>query len=230
MVYLIYCGVEKGLAFKIMESVRKGKGLTPEFEAAMRENNVPEWYIGSCKKIKYMFPKAHAVAYVTMAVRIAYYKVYYPMEFYCTYFTVRADEFDAELMANGMEEAQKNMRILEAKVRDKQSTAKDENLITILEVAIEMYARGLKFLPLDLEKSHSYKFIPTPEGIIPPLNAIAGLGTNAARSIVEAREQAPFASVEDLCKRAKVTKTIVEIMRNRGMFKNLPESDQVTFF
>ena len=230
MVYLIYCGVEKGLAFKIMESVRKGKGLTPEFEAAMRENNVPEWYIGSCKKIKYMFPKAHAVAYVTMAVRIAYYKVYYPMEFYCTYFTVRADEFDAELMANGMEEAQKNMRILEAKVRDKQSTSKDENLITILEVAIEMYARGLKFLPLDLEKSHSYKFIPTPEGIIPPLNAIAGLGTNAARSIVEAREQAPFASVEDLCKRAKVTKTIVEIMRNRGMFKNLPESDQVTFF
>ena len=230
MVYLIYCGVEKGLAFKIMESVRKGKGLTPEFEAAMRENNVPEWYIGSCKKIKYMFPKAHAVAYVTMAVRIAYYKVYYPMEFYCTYFTVRADEFDAELMANGMEEAQKNMKILEAKVRDKQSTAKDENLITILEVAIEMYARGLKFLPLDLEKSHSYKFIPTPEGIIPPLNAIAGLGTNAARSIVEAREQAPFASVEDLVKRAKVTKTIVEIMRNRGMFKDLPESDQVTFF
>ena len=230
MVYLIYCGVEKGLAFKIMESVRKGKGLTPDFEAAMRENNVPDWYIGSCKKIKYMFPKAHAVAYVTMAVRIAYYKVYYPMEFYCTYFTVRADEFDAELMANGMEEAQKNMKMLEAKIRDKQSTAKDENLVTILEVAIEMYARGLNFLPMDLEKSHSYKFIPTPEGIIPPLNALAGLGTNAAKSIVEAREEAPFASVEDLCKRAKVTKTIRELMRSRGMFKNLPESDQVTFF
>ena len=230
MVYLIYCGVEKGLAFKIMESVRKGKGLTPEYEEAMRANNVPEWYIGSCKKIKYMFPKAHAVAYVTMAFRIAYYKVYYPMEFYCTYFSVRADEFDEELMASGEEEARKNIKILENKVRDKQSTAKDENLITILEVAIEMYSRGLKFLPIDLQKSHSYKFIPTPEGILPPFNSIAGLGTNAAQSIVDARDEAEFASIEDFCKRAKVTKTIVEVMKNRGIFKDLPESDQITFF
>ncbi len=230
MVYLIYKGVEKGLAFKIMESVRKGKGLTPEYESAMRECNVPEWYIGSCKKIKYMFPKAHAVAYVTMAFRIAYFKVYYPMEFYCTYFTVRADEFDAEIIAGGMEDAKKNMAILEAKERDKQATDKDKNMITILEVALEMYARGLNFLPIDLDKSHAYKFIPTPEGILPPLNAIAGLGTNAAKSIVEARESAPFASIEDFSKRARVTKTIVEIMRGKGMFKDIPESDQVTFF
>ncbi len=230
MVYLIYKGVEKGLAFKIMESVRKGKGLSPEFEQAMRDNNVPDWYIGSCKKIKYMFPKAHAVAYVTMAFRIAYFKVYYPMQFYCTYFTVRADEFDAEVVACGKEQAIKNMRMLEAKDRDKQASDKEKNLMTILEVAIEMYARGLNFLPIDLEKSHSYKFLPTPNGILPPLNAIAGLGTNAAKSIVDARDEAPFASVEDFAKRAKVTKTIVEIMRGRGMFANLPESDQVTFF
>ncbi|MBQ7901929.1 MAG: PolC-type DNA polymerase III, partial [Clostridia bacterium] len=230
MVYLIYKGVEKGLAFKIMESVRKGKGLTPDYEATMRENNVPEWYIGSCKKIKYMFPKAHAVAYVTMAFRIAWFKVHHPMAFYCAYFTVRADEFDAELMAAGRDEAIRNMKILEAKDREKQTSDKEKNVITIMEVVIEMYARGLNFLPIDLEKSDSYRFIPTPDGILPPLNAIAGLGTNAAKSIVEAREQMPFASVEDFSKRAKVTKTIVEIMRNRGMFGNIPESDQVTFF
>ncbi len=230
MVYLIYKGVEKGLAFKIMESVRKGKGLTPDYEAAMRENNVPEWYIGSCKKIKYMFPKAHAVAYVTMAFRIAWFKVHHPMAFYCAYFTVRADEFDAELMAGGKDEAIRNMKILEAKDREKQTSDKEKNVITIMEVVIEMYARGLNFLPIDLEKSDSHRFIPTPEGILPPLNAIAGLGTNAAKSIVEAREQMPFTSVEDFAQRAKVTKTIIEIMRGRGMFNHIPESDQVTFF
>ncbi len=230
MVYLIYKGVEKGLAFKIMESVRKGKGLTPEYEKAMRENNVPEWYIGSCKKIKYMFPKAHAVAYVTMAFRIAWFKVNYPMEFYCAYFTVRADEFDAELMALGRDRAIESMKMLENKEREKLATDKDKNSMTILEVAIEMYSRGISFLPIDLKKSDAYKFVPTPEGIRPPLNAIAGLGTNAAKSIVEAREQAPFATVEDFTKRAKVTKTIVEIMRSRGMFEGMLESDQITFF
>ena len=230
MVYLIYKGVEKGLSFKIMESVRKGKGLTPDYEAAMRENNVPEWYIGSCKKIKYMFPKAHAVAYVTMAFRIAWFKVNYPMEFYCAYFTVRADEFDAELMALGRDKAIESMKMLENKERDKLATDKDKNSMTILEVAIEMYSRGINFLPISLTESDSYKFIPTPEGIRPPLNAIAGLGTNAAKSIVEAREERPFETVEDFTKRAKVTKTIVEIMRSRGMFEGMLESDQITFF
>jgi DNA polymerase-3 subunit alpha (Gram-positive type) len=230
MVYLIYKGVEKGLAFKIMESVRKGKGLTPDYEAAMRENNVPEWYIGSCKKIKYMFPKAHAVAYVTMAFRIAWFKVHHPMAFYCAYYTVRADEFDAEMMASGRDEAIRNMKILEAKDREKQTSDKEKNVITIMEVVLEMYARGLNFLPIDLEKSDSYRFIPTPEGILPPLNAIAGLGTNAAKSIVEAREQMPFSSKEDFAQRAKVTKTIIEIMQGRGMFNHIPDSDQVTFF
>ena len=177
-----------------------------------------------------MFPKAHAVAYVTMAFRIAWFKVNYPMEFYCAYFTVRADEFDAELMAMGRDNAIESMKMLENKEREKLATDKDKNSMTILEVAIEMYSRGINFLPIDLEKSDAYRFIPTKEGIRPPLNAIAGLGTNAAKSIVEAREQAPFATVEDFTKRAKVTKTIVEIMRSRGMFGNLPESDQITFF
>ena len=131
MVYLIHHGVENAKAFKIMESVRKGKGLTEEFEATMREHDVPDWYIKSCKKIKYMFPKAHAVAYVTSAYRIAYFKVHYPKEFYCSYFTVRADEFDSELMASGEEKARESIRMLEAKKAAKETTAKEENVITI---------------------------------------------------------------------------------------------------
>ena len=230
MMYLIHHDMDKSQSFKIMESVRKGKGLKPEDEEAMREHNVPEWYIESCKKIKYMFPKAHAVAYVTMAYRIAYFKVHYPMAFYCTYFTVRADEFDAECMAQGKDHALEITKMLVAKDRDKQASDKEKGMITVLEVVNEMYARGLKFLPIDLYKSHSFKFLPTDEGIRPPLNAIAGLGTNAAKSIVAAREAQEFSSVEDFRNRAKVTKTIVEIMRGQGMFKGLPESNQITFF
>ena len=230
MMYLIHHGMDKSHSFKIMESVRKGKGLKPEDEEEMRAHDVPEWYIGSCKKIKYMFPKAHAVAYVTMAYRIAYYKVYCPMAFYCTYFTVRADDFDAELMAQGKDHALQITKMLIDKERDKQASEKEKGMITVFEVVNEMYARGLKFLPIDLYKSDAYKFIPTENGILPPLNAIAGLGTNAAKSIVEARDEQIFASVDDFRNRAKVTKTIVEIMRGQGMFKDLPESDQITFF
>ncbi len=230
MMYLIHHGMDKSHSFKIMESVRKGKGLKPEDEEEMRAHNVPEWYIGSCKKIKYMFPKAHAVAYVTMAYRIAYFKVYYPMEFYCTYFTVRADDFDAELMAQGKDYAMNITKMLINKEKEKQASDKEKSMITVLEVVNEMYARGLKFLPIDLYKSDAYRFIPTENGIIPPLNAIAGLGTNAAKSIVEARDEQAFASIDDFKNRAKVTKTIVEIMRNQGIFKDLPESDQITFF
>ncbi len=230
MMYLIHHGMDKSHSFKIMESVRKGKGLKPEDEEEMRAHDVPEWYIGSCKKIKYMFPKAHAVAYVTMAYRIAYYKVYCPMAFYCTYFTVRADDFDAELMAQGREHALEITKMLVNKEKEKQASEKEKGMITVFEVVNEMYARGLKFLSIDLYKSDAYRFIPTDDGILPPLNAIAGLGTNAAKSIVEAREEQAFASVDDFKNRAKVTKTIVEIMRGQGMFKNLPESDQITFF
>ena len=230
MVYLIHHHVENAKAFKIMESVRKGKGLTDEFEQIMREHDVPEWYIKSCKKIKYMFPKAHAVAYVTSAYRIAYFKVHYPKEFYCAYFTVRADEFDSEIMARGEENARANLKMFEAKEAAKEITDKEKNMITILEVVIEMYARGFKFENIDLYKSDSYKFLPTENGILPPLNAMPGVGTNAAKSIVEARGEEKFDSIEDLQQRSKINKTVLEIMRKSGILKDLPESSQMTFF
>jgi len=230
MVYLIHHGVENAKAFKIMESVRKGKGLTEEFEQIMRENNVPDWYIKSCKKIKYMFPKAHAVAYVTSAYRIAYFKVHYPKEFYCSYFTVRADEFDSDVMAQGEETARENLRMYEAKEAAKEATDKEKNMITILEVAVEMYSRGIEFEKIDLYRSDATKFLPTEKGILPPLNAMPGVGTNAARSIAEARAEEKFDSVEDLQQRSKVNKTVLEMMRKSGVLNGLPESSQMTFF
>ncbi len=230
MVYLIHHGVENAKAFKIMESVRKGKGLTEDFETTMREHDVPDWYIKSCKKIKYMFPKAHAVAYVTSAYRIAYFKVHYPKEFYCAYFTVRADEFDSEIMAMGEEKARENIKMYEAKKAAKETTAKEDNVITILEVVIEMYSRGITFDKIDLYKSDSVKFMPTETGILPPLNALPGVGTNAAKSIVEARAGEVFDSVEDLQQRSKVNKTVLEVMRKSGILNDLPESSQMTFF
>ncbi len=228
MIYLIHHNLPNDMAFKIMESVRKGKGLTPDMEALMKEHDVPDWYILSCKKIKYMFPKAHAVAYVTMAYRIAYCKVHYPYAFYATYFTVRADDFDFTLMGGGKQALLENKRALEAKGNE--MSDKEKNVVTIMEVCNEMYARGIKFLPIDLYKSHSFRFIPTNEGLIPPLNALPGLGTNAAKAIVEARDKESFSSIEDLQQRSKVTKTVIEVMKTAGVLGNLPESSQVTFF
>ena len=230
MVYLIHHGVENAKAFKIMESVRKGKGLTEEFEEIMRANNIPEWYIDSCKKIKYMFPKAHAVAYVTSAYRIAYFKVHHPKEFYCSYFTVRADEFDAEYMAMGEQVARDSLKMFEAKEASKEASDKEKRMITILELVVEMYARGIKFDKIDLYKSHATKFLPTETGIIPPLNALAGVGTNAAIAIAEAREAEAFDSIEDLQQRSKVNKTVLEVMRNAGVLDGMPESSQMDFF
>ena len=227
MIYLIHHGLPNDMAFKIMESVRKGKGLTPDMESLMKEHDVPDWYILSCKKIKYMFPKAHAVAYVTMAYRIAYCKVHHPNAFYATYFTVRADDFDFILMGGGKEKLLENKRMIESK---EDISDKEKNVITIMEVCNEMYARGIKFLPVDLYKSHSFKFIPTEEGLLPPLNALPNLGTNAAKAIEQAREEEEFSSIEDLQQRSKVTKTVIEVLRNSGVLKDLPESSQLTFF
>ncbi len=230
MVYLIHHGVENAKAFKIMENVRKGKGLTEEFEAIMRENDIPEWYIDSCKKIKYMFPKAHAVAYVTSAYRIAYFKVHYPKEFYCSYFTVRADEFDSEIMAQGLDYARECLKTFEAKEAAKEISDKEKRMITILELVVEMYARGISFDSIDLYKSHATKFLPTETGIIPPLNALPGVGTNAAIAICEARDEEKFDSIDDLQQRAKVNKTVVEVMRKAGILDGMPESRQMDFF
>ena len=230
MIYLIAMGVEAGHSFRIMESVRKGKGLKPEDEEAMKAANVPDWYIASCKKIKYMFPKAHAVAYVTMAFRIAYFKVHYPEAFYIAYFSVRADDFDALTMAKGMARAREALDDIMAKKRDNTISPKEENLIPIFEICIEMYARGIKFVDIDLYKSHATDFLLTEEGILPPLNAIPGLGENAAKAITEARSEGTFKTVEDLRIRTGITKTNIEVLDKMGCFDQLPDADQVSLW
>lgn len=228
MTYLIHRGMDPSVAFKIMEDVRKGKGVKPDFEAQMGEKSIPNWYIGSCKRIKYMFPKAHAVAYVSMAFRIAYFKVYYPEAFYASFFTVRADEFDAQLIVGGAASVLPKIEELEQKGND--ATATEKSLLTILEVALEMYARGLKFQRVDLLKSDAQRFLLTPQGLLPPLVALQGLGQAAAASIVEAREKRPFSSVDDLRQRTRVGKNLVDVLREHGCLALLPESDQLSLF
>ena len=194
----------------------------------MNENKVPKWYIDSCNKIKYMFPKAHAAAYVMMAFRIAWFKVYYPEAFYVTYFTVRADDFDADIMTHGQDKVRNKIKEIEQKGNT--ITQKEKNVLTILEVTNEMYARGIKFLPLDLYKSDSVKFQVTSEGIRPPLNALQGLGGAAAQNIVEARKEGEFLSIDDLRVRAKISKSVIEILQQAGCLKGLPESNQLSLF
>jgi len=228
MVYLIYAGLEPSFAFKIMESVRKGKGLSDDMEAEMRSNAVPEWYIASCKKIKYMFPKAHATAYVLMAVRIAYFKVHHPILYYATYFTVRAGDFDLSAMIKGSQAVRKAM----SDIREKgfEATAKDKGLHTVLELALEMIERGMKFQNIDLYRSSATEFLIEGNTLIPPFNAVDGLGTNAAKAIVEAREDGQFLSKEDLRKRAKLSKTIVETLDTMKCLEGLPDENQLSFF
>ncbi|AEB76127.1 PolC-type DNA polymerase III [Clostridium botulinum] len=229
MVYLLHKGLPPKEAFTIMEKVRKGKGLTEEHEALMREHKVPDWYIESCKKIKYMFPKGHAVAYVMMAVRIAYYKVYYPQAYYATYFTVRGiDDFDADLIVKGEDVVKRKMDEINALGNN--VTQKDKGLLTNLELAFEMYKRNIKFLKVDVYKSHPTKFLIENDDIRPPISSLAGVGTNAAKSIAEAREEGEFISKEDLRKRSKVSKTVVEALSEHGCLKGLPETNQLSLF
>ena len=230
MIYLISCGVEEEHSFKIMEMVRKGKGLTPEYEQEMRDNNVPDWYIESCKKIKYMFPKAHAAAYVMSAFRIAYFKVHYPEAFYIAYYTVRADDFDASVMARGEERVREEMRSINAKKKDGTVTPKEENLIPILEICIEMYARGINFVPVDLYESHATDFRQVEGGILPPLSALPGLSENDAISITEERKNGEFRNVEDLRIRTGIGKNPLNILEENGCFDDLPDTDQVSLF
>lgn len=230
MIYLIAAGVEAGHSFKIMESVRKGKGLNPEDEEAMRAANVPEWYIDSCKKIKYMFPKAHAVAYVTMAFRIAWFKVHYPEAFYAAYFTVRADDFDTSIMAQGIDTAREALADINRRKKDGTAVPKEDNLVPILEICIEMYSRGIDFTDVDLYKSHATRFEITPDGLRPPLNALPGLGENAAVAIMEEREKGEFRNIEELRLRTGATKSILEILESNGCLSGMPESTQVSLF
>jgi len=228
MVYLIYKGLEPSRAFKIMESVRKGKGVNEEDQEEMRRNNVPEWYIQSCQKIKYMFPKAHATAYVMMAVRIAYFKVHYPLEFYATYFTVRADDFDIPLMVKGSDAIRQKIEEIEEKGHDAQP--KEKALLTVLEMALEMVERGYRFANVDLYRSDATRFLIDGNSLIAPFNAVPGLGTNAALSIVKAREEGEFLSKEDLLARSRISKTILEYLEEQGALKGLPESNQLSLF
>ena len=228
MLFLIYKGMNPRMSFKIAENVRKGKGLTPEHEEAMKEQGIPKWYIESCKKVKYLFPKAHATAYVMMSFRVAYYKVYYPEAFYATYFTAKLDDFDADLFIEGREAIK--AKWIEIDRLGNNATAKEKNLMTLIEVVYEMYLRGIKLLPVDLYKSDAKKFAVTKEGILPPLASLQGVGTSAAQNIVCAREESNFISIDDLRERARISKTVIEIMKNHGCLKGLPESNQLSMF
>ncbi|WP_343337712.1 DNA polymerase III PolC-type [Terrisporobacter petrolearius] len=229
MNYLIFKGLPPKMAFTIMESVRKGKGLKPEFIEAMKKNDVPDWYIGSCQKIKYMFPKAHAVAYVMMSFRLAYYKVHYPEAFYATYFTTKAEDFDADLIVKGLDSIRSKMDEIISLGND--ATAKEKNMLTVLEVAYEMYARNIKILPVDIYKSDATEFKVMGENqILPPMIALQGVGENAAIHIQQERENGEFISKEDLRKRTKISKTVIETLTNHGSLDNMSDKNQLSLF
>ena len=228
MVYLIGMGVESSLAFTIMESVRKGKGLKPEMEKAMTEAKVPDWYIWSCKKIKYMFPKAHAAAYVMMAWRIAYCKINYPLAFYAAFFSIRASAFSYELMCQGREHLEKVMA--DYKQRMDTLSKKEQDSYRDMKLVQEMYARGFEFIPIDIFSAQSRNFQIVGDKLMPSLNSIDGLGEKAADSIVEAAKEGPFLSKDDFRQRAKVSKTIVDLMGSLDLLGNLPESNQISLF
>jgi DNA polymerase-3 subunit alpha (Gram-positive type) len=227
MLYLINKGLPSKTAFNIMESVRKGKGLTPEWEEVMLEHQVPVWYINSCKTIKYMFPKAHAAAYVTMAFRIAYFKVHHPLEFYISYFSVRADDFDFEIMGKGH-------ALVKAKIEEfssREVTKKEADVLTILEVCNEMYCRGISFAPIDLYKSDAKRFLKTGDGkILPPLSGIPGLGISVAESIAAEREKGEFLSRDELYNRTAVSKNVMESLSKNGCLEGMPETSQMSLF
>ena len=227
MTYLIQKGVPKLDSFKIMEQVRKGKGLSDEQAQLMRENGVPDWYIGSCRAIKYMFPKAHAVAYVTMALRIAWFKVHHPLPFYATYFSVRADAFDSSVMLGGKAALKQLIREIDAMEK---KTAKDEDRAVIAEVCLEMLARGYTFLPVDLYASDALHFTIENGALRPPLGSLPGVGEAAATAIGEARRQGPFASQEELISRAHVSRAVVEVLSQNGALGDLPPSAQLSLF
>ena len=231
MNYLILQGVKPKLSFKTMESVRKGKGLTEEMEAAMNEQHVPEWYIDSCKKIKYMFPKAHAVAYVMMAFRIAWFKVHRPLAFYSAYFSIRAKGFDASCMIKGDKVCLDKMSELRQKERDKTISAAEKDMMTTLEVCHEFYRRGFAFEPMDVYKSDATRFLVTETGLIPPFTSMPGIGEQAALSIVEERKNGKFLSAEELIVRCpKASKAVVELLEQIGALGSMPKTTQMTLF
>ncbi len=243
MTYLIHMGVEKGLAFTIMESVRKGKGLKPDMEEAMLEAGIPDWYIWSCKQIKYMFPKAHAVAYVMMAYRIAYFKVHHKEAYYATFFSIRATDFNYETMCHGKHQLEEHLNILKQKEKRAKSreidpatgaptkfTKKEKDTIKDMKLVQEMYARGIEFLPIDLYTVDAKKFQIIDGMIMPALSALQGMGEKAAENLVIERDKGKFISIEDMRERTKISKTVIEMMKNNGILDGMQESNQLSLF
>ena len=237
MTYLMEKQLEPIDAFRIMEDVRKGKGLKPDYEEKMKSHNVPDWYIDSCKKIKYMFPKAHAVAYVMMAVRIAWYKVHEPTSFYIQYFTLRADAYEIETMTKGLEPIRDRMRDIQSRLSDRNAanpvSNKEKALLSTLEVCEEMVARGYRMTNVHLYKSAATQFTRDPDdpkAIVPPFTVIDGLGANVARSVEEARNKAPFLSKEDLEKRTQLSATLIKKLDMMGVTEGLSERNQLSLF
>ncbi len=229
MNYLILKGVENGHAFKIMEIVRKGKkDLSEEQVAEMKEHGVPDWYIDSCNKIKYMFPRAHAVAYTMMSFRMAWYKVYYPQEFYATYFTTKVDDFDDQTILKGKDAILQQMDLIDMKGNN--ATPKEKSQYTVLEVAYEMYARGYEFMAPRLDKSKALKFWVEDGKVLLPFVALDGVGASAAQSFYDAYHEKPFDTVEEVMKRTKLNKTSIQALRDYGVFDGLPETDQLSMF
>jgi DNA polymerase-3 subunit alpha (Gram-positive type) len=228
MTYLIYKEMDKHKAFGIMEKVRKGKGLKPPEVDQMEQCHVPDWYIDSCQKIKYMFPKAHAVAYVTMAFRIAWFKVNHPLEFYASFFGIRAEDFEAETILGGYEAVR--ARIKEIDKMGQNAPQKDKKLITILELAMEMYARGFEFYPVDIYKSKAQKFVVSGKGLILPFAALPNVGASAAQGIVVSREEGEYLSIEEFQNRTHLNKSAMDILRKENCFSGIPEKTQISLF
>ncbi|MGL6202441.1 MAG: PolC-type DNA polymerase III [Lachnospiraceae bacterium] len=228
MTYLINMGMDSELSFTIMESVRKGKGLKPEWEEAMTESEIPDWYIWSCKQIKYMFPKAHAAAYVMMAYRIAYCKVNYPLAYYAAYFGIRADSFSYELMCQGKERLKYYMS--DYKKREDALTNKEQATLKEMHIVLEMYARGFEFIPLDIYRAQATKFQIIDGKLMPPFSCIEGMGDKAAEAVEQASKEGKYLSLDDFRQRTKVSKTVIDFMNDLGLFGGLPESNQLSLF
>ena len=234
MTYLINKGLDSEKSFTIMERVRKGlvaKGKCkewPEYKKDMLEHGVPEWYIGSCEKIKYMFPKAHAAAYVMMAYRIAYCKVNYPLAYYAAYFSIRASAFSYEIMCQGKDKLEFYLR--DYKKRSDSLSKKEQDVLKDMKIVQEMYARGFEFLPLDIYTAKAGKFQIIDGKLMPPLNSIEGMGDKAAEAVELASKDGPYLSRDDFRQRTKVSKTVIDLMADLGMFGNLPESNQLSLF
>ena len=228
MGYLISKGVERSQAFTIMESVRKGKGLRPDWEEVMKANNVPDWYIWSCKQISYMFPKAHAAAYVMMAYRIAWYKVYMPLAYYAAFFSIRATSFSYELMCMGKERLEYYME--EIRRKGDAATKKEQDTLKDMKIVQEMYARGFSFVPIDLYRAKAHRFQIVDDKLMPALDTIEGLGDKAADAVEEAAKEGKFLSRDDFRDRTKVSKTVIDLMNDLHLFGDIPQSNQMSLW